>query len=113
MSNRIVADIKVPTFSNGFTKIKINYEWIYDSDGLEIEFILPDHRSFGWSCDSRWYPRKFGTDDGVYGSPNDSIVIYSRDQPINSIVINFIFKRNVTDSDLKNLEITAVYAFEE
>lgn len=101
--------IKVPVDKKGFTKIRINYDWIYDNGGKEISFMLSDSRSFKWSCGSRYFPRKEGTDEGVSGSPNGEIEIQSVNEPIYSIRIDIIFSRSLTGDDLSNIKVDAEY----
>lgn len=110
--SKVSVYFKIPTSEKGFTRIKINYDWIYDNDGSEINFILSDSRYFGWSCGSRHYPRKEGTDEGVFGSPNGEIKIHSTNEPIDSFKIDIVFKRSVTDMDLQNIKVTAEYVKE-
>ena len=99
--------LRIPTSEKGFTRIEVNYDWIYDNDGSEINFMLSDSRSFGWSCGSRHYPRKEGTDEGVSGSPASKIEIRSINEPIDSIRIDIIFKKYVTSTE--NIKVTAEY----
>lgn len=108
-SNRIKIEIPVPTDKIGYLEITINYDWLYNANCSDIEFTLPDYRLFGWKPESADAPRKYGTDEGVSGSPLSKVKIKSLSDPISSININCVFRRSVTDDDLKSIIVTADY----
>lgn len=108
-SNRIQIEIAVPTDKKGYAEIILNYDWLYDADCSDIEFALSDYRFFGWKTDSANTPRKYGTDDGVSGSPVSKVKIKSLSEPISNIRIKCIFRRLVTDDYLKDISVMADY----
>lgn len=108
-SNRIQVEIAVPTNKKGYTEITLNYDWLYGAGCSDIEFTLSDYRLFGWRPDSADAPSKYGTDDGVSGSPVSKVKIKSQSGPIRKISIKCIFRRSVTDDDLKNISVRADY----
>ena len=113
LSNQFAARIKVPTYKRGFARIKLNYGWIYDNGGTNINFVLSDGRSFGWSCGSRHFPRKEGTDDGVSGSPTGEIEVHNVDMPINNIKLDIMFSDRIAESDFRNIGVSAKFYIEE
>lgn len=113
LSNQFAARIKVPTHETGFTRIKLNYGWVYDNGGTNINFALSDGRSFGWSCGSRHFPRKEGTDDGVSGSPTGEIEVRNVDVPINNIRLDIMFQNRIAESDFRNIGVSATFYIEE
>lgn len=108
-SNRIQIEIAVPTDKKGYAEITLNYDWLYDAGCSDIEFTLSDYRLFGWRPDSADAPRKYGTDDGVSGSPASKVKIKSLSEPISNISIKCVFRRSVTDDDLKDISAIADY----
>lgn len=108
-ANKISVYINTPAYNKGFTKIRINYDWIYENNGSDLQFVLSDSRRFGWSCGSRHFPLKYGSDDGISGSPKSEIEIHRVDEPISSIKLDITFKRRISYSDIRNIGVSAEY----
>lgn len=110
-SNLIHINIAVPTDKNGYTEITLNFEWLIRAELSDIEFKLSDDRWFGW-----WFklktPNKYGSNDGVSGSPTTKIKIENLDKPISNISIKCAFSRPVGYDDLKNISVTADYVIQ-
>ena len=112
-SNRILIDIDVPANKKRFTSINLNHDLLIKNDVIELEFKLSDYRSFGWMDENGRLSKKYGSSDGIYGSPASTIEIHNLDEPISNIKIIAIFNRSVTEADIKNIKVTAEYVMEE
>lgn len=107
-TNRILASIGLP-YSKGFTKIRINSDVISEIECVDLEFKLSDYRFFGWKINESGNYIPYGSNDGISGSPTSCIEIHDVDEHISNIEINFLFRRSVTEADIRNVEIAAEY----
>lgn len=112
-SNRILIDIDVPTNKKRFASISFDYDWLLKNGVIELEFKLSDYRSFGWMADNEGLSKKYGSSNGISGTPASTIEIHNLDELISNIKINAIFNRSVTEADIENVRVTAECVSEE
>lgn len=103
----IQAEIAVPTNKKGYVEIALNYKWLQNSNCSDLEFRTSDSRYFGWAFNP--YPKKYGSNDGISGSPQTKIKVESLEKPLSSISIKFALWKNATYDDLKTIGVTAIY----
>lgn len=101
------AEIAVPTNKKGYVEIALNYKWLQNSNCSDLEFRTSDSRSFGWTFNP--YPEKYGSNDGISGSPQTKIKVESLEKPLSSISIKIALWKNATYDDLKTIGVTAIY----
>lgn len=112
--NKISVGIDVPAYKKGLTKILVDVGWLYRNGCIDMEFNLSDRRIFGWKFDSQGFIRKYGTNEGVSGSPEFGIEIYSvNDEPIDQIRIDIIFSRTITSAIATLVQVAAEYVLGE
>lgn len=112
--NRIEINIDVPTDRKGLTNIYFDYDWLNKNGVYELEFKLSDNRAFGWMSEVWRLDKRYGTNEGVSGSPVSVIKISNVDnEPIEKIKISVMFDKTVTETEVKNMKVTAEYVIEE